>query len=207
MNVFRSRLYFSCLLHVYSSIIMLSDFGPEWEAGELSKFMIKIHDHFSPKRVYLQREKVVARPVEGDGAGGLECRRPVIFTALALATVATLGRDIWWRSPSSQCYAPDPATPAAFHRTLLLFLCRHSACWAEHFTDPPILGSTTSEEKCGGELRCFCICGDVCWLDLFSVLQLGTAALQQSLQSTALLAPRKSALFHHHQFLLVNSKQ
>ena len=61
MNVFRSRLYFSCLLHVYSSIIMLSDFGPEWEAGELSKFMIKIHDHFSPKRVYLQREKVVAR--------------------------------------------------------------------------------------------------------------------------------------------------
>ena len=117
MNVFRSRLYFSCLLHVYSSIIMLSDFGPEWEAGELSKFMIKIHDHFSPKRVYLQREKVVARPVEGDGAARLECRRPVIFTALALATVATLGRDIWWWSPSSQCYAtlhsampPPPST-------------------------------------------------------------------------------------------------
>ena len=142
MNVFRSRLYFSCLLHAYSSIIMLSDFGPEWEAGELSKFMIKIHDHISPKRVYLQSEKVVARPVEGDGAGRLEC----IF-ALALATVATLGRDIWWWSPSSQCYAPDPATPAAFHRTLLLFLCRHSACWAEHFTDPPILGSRTSEES------------------------------------------------------------
>jgi len=38
-----------------------------------------------------------------------------------------------------QCYAPDPATPAAFHRTLLLFLCRQSACWAEHATDPPIL--------------------------------------------------------------------
>ena len=74
---------------------MLSDFGPEWEAGELSKFMIKIHDHISPKRVYLQSEKVVARPVEGDSAGRLECRRPVIFTALALATVATLGRDIW----------------------------------------------------------------------------------------------------------------
>ena len=85
---------------------MLSDFGPEWEAGELSKFMIKIHDHISPKRVYLQSEKVVARPVEGDGAGRLEC----IF-ALALATVATLGRDIWGWSPSrhQSIYTFSPA--------------------------------------------------------------------------------------------------